>query len=553
MVVRRFWLFATLVLVVLVPAIPTSAHAALVESSPSDGAHLDSAPAEVVVTFSEPVDPPAGAIRVYDTKRNRVDQGDSGSGDHPDVVEASLRPDLADGAYVATWHVVSLDGHPIRGAFVFHVGHASGPVDESLVAALLGEGGEIPFAVAGMVARWVTYVAGLIAAGAALFAWSLGRADAATVRLIRIAAAVGAVASLLQVPLFAAESTGLGSGAWSSGSAWGDAIGSPVGRAAAVRTLALLGVAVAARLPKPPTWVWVPAGGVIVAEVLTGHTLTTEPWYLVVIADLVHLAAVALWLGGLACLVLLVRSARRAGDPPGAASAVGQFSRQALWSVVALSLAGLFLAWAEVRTLSALTSTTYGWTLVTKTAVVVAVLAAATYNNRVLVPAITAEAQSGQNPDRDPAGSDAWSRLRRTIRFEVVGLVLVLGVTALLVNVQPAAEASGVTGPFSVFLEFGDGQVNLVVDPNRVGANQVHAYVLTATGAPAEATGEAILEFRLPAEEIGPIVPPVVVAGPGHWVYTGSDITIPGEWEITFRLATDFEELSATARVNINR
>jgi copper transport protein len=409
-----------------------------------------------------------------------------------------------------------------------------------------------------VVARWITYLAGLTAAGAAVVLWATHAGDARSVGFTRLAAVVGSVGSLVQIPLFAAESTGLGIGAWSSLPALGDAVASPVGRAALVRTAALVVVASATRLPRPAGWVWLGAGGAVAAELLAGHTLTTEPWLLVVGADLIHVTAAAVWLGGLACLVLLVRSARRHDDSVAAARVVGHFSRLATWSVAALAVAGLVLAWAEVRTLTALTSTRYGWTLLAKTVLAALVLGAGAYNNRILVPAITREASSSRNSGKGAVAtatvppSTAWAKLGRTLRFEVGGLVAVLALTAVLVNLQPAAEASGVSGPFSAYLDFGDGQVNIVVDPNRVGANHIHAYILTASGSPAELAGEAVLELRLPVEDIGPIVRQPILAGPGHWIHTGSDLAIAGSWEVTFRVLSDFEEQTATATVNVN-
>ena len=38
---------------------------------------------------------------------------------------AMLPADLADGTYVATYRIVSEDGHPISGSLVFGVGHAA--------------------------------------------------------------------------------------------------------------------------------------------------------------------------------------------------------------------------------------------------------------------------------------------------------------------------------------------------------------------------------------------------------------------------------------------
>ena len=60
----------------------------------------------------------------------------------------------------------------------------------------------------------------------------------------------------------------------------------------------------------------------------------------------------------------------------------------AIVTVTALVVAGGVLAWVEVGSLGALVSTAYGRLLLTKLALVGAVLAAAAYNRTRLVPAL---------------------------------------------------------------------------------------------------------------------------------------------------------------------
>jgi copper transport protein len=132
--------------------------------------------------------------------------------------------------------------------------------------------------------------------------------------------------------------------------------------------------------------------------------------------------------------------------------------------------------------------------------------------------------------------------------------MVVIGVTALLVNLQPAAEAAGVSGPYSTYVPFGEGLLNLVIDPNRAGVNEIHLYVLTAGGLPALVSGEATIEFRMPEQDIGPILRPLQVAGPGHYIHVGPELAIPGEWVITVRQRiSEFEEVTADMAVTVNR
>jgi copper transport protein len=555
---------AVVLLIVLIPASPAWAHAVLVETVPSDGARLETSPAEVTLVFNEPVSVALGALRVYDSAGRQVDRGDAAHGESPEQVVVSL-PELATGSYVVTWHAVSADGHPVKGAFVFQIGDTGQVVEESLVASLLGEGADVPFAAIGWLLRWVTNAAVLLAVGASLFRVVVARGPIpSVVHLIRTVVVIGVVGSALQIPLFAAEATGLGLPAFTSPSALGEAVASSVGLASLIRVLAFAVIWIAVGR-EHVRWTVVGLSGLVVAELFTGHTRTTEPAWLVMTADAVHVVSAGVWFGGLAALALSLRSAKADDDLVGGARMVGGFSNLAGYTVLALGAAGVALAWMEVRTWHALVSTHYGWTLLVKTAVAAGVLLVAAYNNRVLVPSVISSGNEESPLESVPAGSGtvvsklrpsagtAWRRLSRTIRIELAGLMVVIGATALLVNLEPAAEAAGVSGPYSTYVPFGEGQLNLVIDPNRAGVNEIHLYVLTAGGLPALVPGEATIEFRMPDQDIGPIFRPLQVAGPGHYVHVGPELAIPGEWVITVRQRiSEFEEVTADVAVTVN-
>jgi len=127
---------AMLVALVLVPV--AGAHARLITTEPANDAVLEQSPRSVLLRFDEPVETAFGAIRVYDARARRVD---SGKVKRPSDREARISLDrrLARGTYTATWRVVSADGHPLSGAFVFHVG-APGANPAGVAAQVLGNG-----------------------------------------------------------------------------------------------------------------------------------------------------------------------------------------------------------------------------------------------------------------------------------------------------------------------------------------------------------------------------------------------------------------------------
>jgi copper transport protein len=274
---------------------------------------------------------------------------------------------------------------------------------------------------------------------------------------------------------------------------------------------------------------------------LAGHTTTSDPRWLVTMSDVVHVAAGAVWLGGLVGVAVTLR-ARRGEAAASAAPMVGRFSSLAALSVLAIAAAGFLLGWREVRALSALTSTTYGKVLLAKVAVVAAVALLGAWNRFRLVPAMTS------------APKKAGALLDRFVRIEAGALLGALALTAVLVNVTPAATAAGLGTIFSDTVPFGDGSVNVVVDPNQAGRNEIHLYLFDQAGRVSdEVYDEMTLRLSLPAAELGPLEREPFVAGPGHYQLDGSDLSIPGDWTIEVVARVNrFDQLTAEVTVPVN-
>ncbi len=551
-------------------ASPAAAHAVLESTSPFDGESLDQAPGEVLLVFNEPVGAPQGAVRVFDSTGERVDAGDADNGERPPTLRVGLPAGLADDTYVVTWRAISADSHPVKGAFLFTVGAGDGADADALLAQVFSGDGDRPYAVAAAAARWVHYAASLLAAGGMVFLVRVHDPRAAErgllERIVGRAAAVALAATVAGVFLQAALVTGLGVAAFARPEALAATMTSSFGLASVVAVLGLAVILVGLRRrPGRLATVGLAGAAVLVGSfLLTGHTMTSEPRWLVMAADAAHTAAAAAWFGGLVLLAVALRRRRLVDDPLGAAGMVARFSALATVALVAVSVAGVTLAWVEVRALRALFSTTYGWTLVAKVVLFAAVLALGAYNHRRLVPAIARAggmnlARAGRHRLPVPAGGStaaarpvtedsvrAWRLLRRTVRLEVAGLLAVIAATAVLVNLQPAASAAGITGAYSTYAPISeDYQVSLTVDPNRAGLNQVHVYLLDTTGRPVDDAEELTLRLSQPERDIGPLERTPSPAGPGHWTLTGPELSLPGPWviEVVARISK-FEQLS---------
>lgn len=528
-----------------VPGGPAAAHAALQSSSPSDEQQLDAPPGEIRLEFNEPVTPAPAGLRVHDASGEQVPLGAAGNDGPAKVIRAPFGEPLGDGSYIVTWRVVSADGHPIAGALVFSVGDPDA-VDASLVRQLFAGGDDPLVGLVAVLVRWAGYLTLLVAAGGVAFlAWAADQRDRTVLaRIVAPVAAAGAALALLAVPVHAAQVSGEGFAAVLRADEMRSALTGGVAVQSVLQAFGLIVVAFAVRSGgvRVLRLVALPAAVVaVLSVVVAGHTRTTEPMWLTALADTVHVLAAALWLGGLVLLWAAMRRRRLADDPVGAASMVARFSLLATIAVGAVGVAGLVLSWLLVRTVPALLSTGYGRVLIVKVLLALAVMAAGAYNNRRLVPAVAG------------AAGQAWSRLRTTVRLEVAGLVLVVAATAVVVGMQPAAEAAGVTGALNTSVAVGDegSRLSMTVDPNNAGYNEIHLFLLDGTGRPADVT-DLELRMTLPDEDIGPIVRTPSTVSPGHWLHTGRELTVPGRWRFEAVIGvSQFEQQRVPVTVDV--
>ncbi len=114
--VRSAALAAGLVLV----AAHASAHAFLQTSSPAVGATVARAPNQVVINFTEGVEPLFSTIEVQNQQGLPVQTGKprlAGGDTHLAIDVQKLLP----GTYTVTWHATAVDTHKTEGKFTFSV------------------------------------------------------------------------------------------------------------------------------------------------------------------------------------------------------------------------------------------------------------------------------------------------------------------------------------------------------------------------------------------------------------------------------------------------
>jgi len=97
-----------------------SAHAMLDHATPAVGSTV-AAPKEVVLSFTEKLEPKFSSIEVRDAKGASVHAGKATPGGAPTELRVALKP-LQAGTYKVIWRVLSVDTHRTQGSFSFRVG-----------------------------------------------------------------------------------------------------------------------------------------------------------------------------------------------------------------------------------------------------------------------------------------------------------------------------------------------------------------------------------------------------------------------------------------------
>jgi copper transport protein len=533
-------------------AVPPAAlaHATLVGTEPADESVLAEPPARVVVRFNEAVEASFGSLRVFDSSGRRVD---AGTADRPEAtsVAAPLNEGLADGTYTVAWRVVSADGHPVHGAFVFHLG-APGANPAGIAEQVLAE--DSPSRALGAAFTGVRFLgyAGLLGAVGGILVLALALGDAperVRRRLLGLAAGLAglvAATSLTSVYLQGATASGLGLGASLRAAVIADVLDTRVGQAwlgRAIAAAALGLVCVALQHARRDRGLGLDAA-VVLAAVLTlapavaGHARVSGSVEFV--TDVAHVLAAAAWTGGLAFVGLALVLARDERWPL-AARAVPRFSNLALGSVAVLIVCGVVNAYLQIRTWSGLWDTTYGRLVLVKAALLLPLLGLGLLNNRRAVPALRSAAVA-------PA---VRRRFAGAVAGELALVVAVVAVTAVLVGEPPARAVVQPSGPVSAIAALGDLELNLVVDPARTGGNQVHLFVLARSGQPAD-VDELELTASLPAAGVGPLPLRVSRLAPGHYAALGAQLALAGTWrlDVTARRG-EFDQIRAAVGVPI--
>jgi copper resistance protein D len=180
--------------------------------------------------------------------------------------------------------------------------------------------------------------------------------------------------------------------------------------------------------------------GLAAAIAWTGHagSTTGEMGTLHLAADALHLCAAAIWIGGLAALVLVLGVTRRDltyASMSLARRATARFSLMGIAVVAVVFATGAVNTWILVGSLQALTISFYGQLLMLKTALFAIMLLFAAANRFWLTPRLV-------RPSASAAQHDVLRQLTRNSMIEIALALIIFVIVGILGTLHPAIHAS---------------------------------------------------------------------------------------------------------------
>jgi copper transport protein len=521
------------VLAALAPVSPAHAHASLVKAVPADGAVLPLAPPALTLTFNEPVSPLA--IRLI---------GPDGAAITPAAVVAENAtvtitppPGLQPGTHVLSWRVISADGHPVGGALIFSIGApsrastagADDAVDHNVRATLWA-------------AKVVIYVGLFVGIGGAFFrAWIGDPMPPAALGWMATIIVAGLFALVMSVVLQGLDALALPLSGLTGKAVWAAGLETSYGSTAIVAACALFAglFSLAATSPRLARGLSLLGfAGLGVALTLSGHASTAAPRLASRAAVLVHVLAVAFWIGALLPLYVAVRASGAHGS--WAMGALKRFSRAIMPVLALLLLSGLWLAVVQLGRIDALWTTAYGQVLAGKLVCVALLLGLGAVNRYRLVPKF------------ESRGALAARPLARVIAVELALVLVILGLVALW-RFTPPPRALVSDAPIALHLH-GD-KAMAEIEIARGGDAPARASVLVLDGAfQPLAAKEVTLVLANPAAGIEPLRLSAALAGDNRWAIDGLRIPVAGRWNLEVEiLVSDFDKVRLEETVALPR
>jgi copper transport protein len=535
-----------------------AAHAYLVKTVPAASGVLDVPPPTVQLTYDEAVEPRFAIISVTNASGQQETAGPiRRSPANPDTLVVPLRPRLPEGWYLVYWRAISVDGHPVQGAFTYAVGPNPGPAPQFPVPSVSSTATSTNL----LVARWVMFLSVMVAIG--LFVLRvliarpvIARAPEASRRALSIAFVIASVLGVLAIPTYldvAIANDSLRS-VFDVGALVPLFRVTAFGRGYVDMTLCFALFCVAAWIA---VWVDRPdrehrsiaellatggallaAAAVLIIPGASGHAAQTSPRGLALLFDWLHLLAGSLWLGGLIGLLVFWASVPAAERVAGLSVLVPRFSIVAFVSVLVLLGAGTGATIIHMPAVNALWETGYGVAILVKIGLLSTAVLIAQGNLLRSKPRLVAARE------RPELGEPAARLLRRLVSGEVVLVAGAVFTAAVLSSLAPPPPSFALQS--SALAQVGPGRVAKTVDragyvlqvlvsPNKAAAPDSFALRITKDGQPVRGANVTLTfnhtEMQMPQQEYQ-----LAETQPGLYSHAAPALVMVGKWALAFQI-----------------
>jgi copper transport protein len=554
---------ALLIVVALVAggwALPASAsaHAYLVKTTPAASVVLDASPSNIQLTYDEAVEPRLAIISVTNTEGRQETTGPvHRSPADPDTLVVPLRPHLPEGWYLIFWRAISVDGHPVSGAFTYAVGPNPGPAPQFTLPSISATAITPQL----LIARWVMFMAlmasiGLLALRLMIARPLIRRVEGVSLHAVSVAFVVASIVGLVGIPVYLDFS--VANDSLRSVFDLGALV--PLFRVTAFgRAIVELWICfglfcltgwIALWLDRPQreqrsiseliatVSVVIAAAAVLVVPGAAGHAAQTSPRGLTLFFDWLHMAAGSVWFGGLIGLLVLWATLPGRQRVEGLSVVVPRFSNVAIVSVVLLAGTGVGEAVDHMPAVNALWDTGYGQAILVKTGLLCGVLFLASGNLLRSTPRLRTAREQPQRAE------GAAGVLRNLASGETIVLAGVVFVAAVLSSLAPPPPAFALEN--SAIAKVGPGRVadvvrhagyelEVLVSPNKAAAPDSFALRITRNGRPVRGADVTLafnhLQMEMPQQEYQ-----LQEVQPGVYSRAAPALVMVGRWGLTFQV-----------------
>ena len=535
-----------------------SAHAYLIKTVPAASVVLNAPPKNIQLTYDEAVEPRFAIISVTDADGHQETTGPvHRSPSDPDTLVVPLRPNLPEGWYLIYWRAISVDGHPVNGAFTYAVGPNPGPAPQFQVPSISATATTPGL----LITRWLMFVFVMVAIGLVVLRLLVARplvrvVEGVSLKPLTIAFGIVAGLGLIAIPVYLDVSTA------------NDSLRSvfdlpalvPLFRVTAFGramvdleicfALFVLAAAIALWNDRPnrtrrsvaeliaSVGALLAAAAVLIVPGAAGHAAQTSPRGLTLLFDWLHVGSGSVWLGGLTGLLVLWWTVPSETRVAALSAFVPRFSNVALGSVVVVAATGVGEAVVHMPAVNALWETGYGEAILVKAGLLGLAMLIASGNLLRSRPRLIA---AQRQPD---LGQPAARLLRGLVSGEVVVVIAIVFAAAVLSSLAPPPPAFALEN--SAIATVGPGRVadtvrhagyvlQVLVSPNKAAAPDSFALRITKGGQPVRGANVTLLfnhlEMQMPTQEYQ-----LTETAPGVYSRAAPALVMVGRWGLTFQV-----------------